>query len=152
MQRNEAVAKDIVDKLVHGRLLKLASLSRASAELCRSLDLLCQEFRDVYAGNGINIAIDGLEDKMKEQSLTNTAILSAEHLPWYACTFHLLTVVLGIVAFVSNVEASGAIRQTTVEGFDLADPELEAARLVGNIACERHLRWTIRQHIDNLAV
>jgi hypothetical protein len=49
-------------------------------------------------------------------------------------------------------DTAHAVIQGTVKRFLLANPKLETARHIGFVAVECDLRWSARQHVEDLAV
>ncbi|CAE6457082.1 unnamed protein product, partial [Rhizoctonia solani] len=85
-------------------------------------------------------------------SSTYAPLFSAQHTACDALALDLVAVVLGGIGIIPNFESVFAMIEGTVEGFHLADPELKRTSRIPLVTRKRHLRGSIREHVQDLAI
>ena len=108
VQRNVAVAKDIINELIHSWFLKFAASTGLTTKLCRSFDLVCQKITNICHRTKEK-RIKGPKICNGEKSHTDTSVFSADKAFWYTFALDMITRVNGRIRVVSGFDGRGAL-------------------------------------------
>jgi hypothetical protein len=140
-----AITEDVVDKLIHRRLLKptfgIRFGIRPAAETSGTLNFLGQEVTDVCMQSGI-CSTGGTTSE-----LTNAAVFTANKPPGNTAALDVVACIQGCVVIVVDLPGRLTRVERAVERLDLSRPELEIAGSIFAVTRKCNLRGSIGEHV-----